>query len=80
VGPEAVGPETPPDSPLTLDDVMSSPAYRRLMTPTLAPGAPAFPFDLPLLDPETHRPSGERVRLADFTGNRPVALVFGSYT
>jgi hypothetical protein len=75
-----VGPETPPDSPLTLDDVMSSPAYRRLMTPTLAPGDPAFPFGLRLLDPDTHRASGERVRLADFAGVRPVALVFGSYT
>jgi hypothetical protein len=70
------GPETPPDSPLTLVDVMSSPAYRRLMTSQLAPGDPAFPFDLPLLDAS----GGERVRLADFAGERPVALVFGSYT
>jgi hypothetical protein len=69
-----MGPETPADSPLTLEDVMSSPAYRRLMTPELAPGDPAFPFDLPLLDREG------RVRLADFTGERPVALIFGSYT
>jgi hypothetical protein len=74
------GPETPPDSPLTLEDVMSSPSYRRLMTPTLAPGAAAFALDLPRLDGETHRPSAERVRLADFTGVQPVALVFGSYT
>ena len=68
------GPETPADSPLTLEDVMSSPAYRTLMTPELALGDPAFPFDLPLLD------AGGRVRLADFSGDRPVALVFGSYT
>jgi hypothetical protein len=75
-----VGPRTPPDSPLTLDEVMSSPFYGNLMAPELAPGEPAFPFDLPLLDPETHAPSGERVRLAEFAGERPVALVFGSYT
>ena len=50
------------------------------MTPTLTVGDPCFAFDLPLLDAETHRPSGERVRLADFAGLRPVALVFGSYT
>ena len=75
-----MGPETPLDSPLTLDDVMSSAVYRRLMTPTLAPGDASFPFDLPLLDAETYRPSGQRVRLADFAGVRPVALVFGSYT
>ena len=75
-----MGPRTPPDSPLTLDEVMSSPFYGNLMAPELAPGEPAFPFDLPLLDPETHAPSGERVRLAEFAGERPVALVFGSYT
>ncbi len=59
---------------------MASPLYRRLMAPELEPGDPAFPFDLPLLDGDTHRLSGERVRLADFAGERPVALVFGSYT
>lgn len=74
------GPETPPDSPLTLEYVMSSPAHRKLMTPQLAPSHRAFPFDLPLLDQESHRPSGERVRLAEHAGERPVALVFGSYT
>jgi hypothetical protein len=67
-------PETPADSPLTLGDVMSSRFYGSLMTPELAPGDPAFPFDLPLLD------GGGRIRLADFTGERPVALIFGSYT
>ena len=67
-------PETPADSPLTLGDVMSSSFYGNLMTPKLAPGDPAFPFDLPLLG------GGGRVRLADFAGERPVALVFGSYT
>jgi hypothetical protein len=67
-------PETPADSPLTLGDVMSSPFYGNLMTPELAPGDPAFPFDLPLLD------GGGRGRLAAFTGERPIALVFGSYT
>ena len=67
-------PPTPADSPLRLGDVLSSPFYRGLMTPRLAPGDPAFPFDLPLLD------GGGRVRLADFAGERPVALVFGSYT
>ena len=67
-------PPTPADSPLRLGDVMSSPFYRGLMTPTLAPGDPAFDFDLPLLD------GSGGVRLGDFAGERPVALVFGSYT
>ena len=73
-------PETPPDSPLTLETAMASPLYRTLMAPELRPGDPAADFDLPLLDPETHAPSGERVSLSSFAGERPVALVFGSYT
>jgi hypothetical protein len=73
-------PPTPADSPLRLHDVMTSQSYLRLMTPELEVGDPAFPFDLPLLDPESHEPGGERVRLAAIAGERPVALVFGSYT
>ena len=38
------------------------------MTPELAPGDQAFPFELPLLD------GGRRVRLADFEGDRPVPV------
>ena len=66
-------PETPADSPLTMQDIMASPAYRDLMTPKLAPGDPAYPFELP-------RDTGELVRLSDYAGRIPVALVFGSYT
>jgi hypothetical protein len=65
---------TPADSPLTLEQVMSSPFYGALMAPELAPGDPAFDFDLPRLD------GSGRVHLSDFAGERPVALVFGSYT
>ena len=67
-------PETPADSPLTLEQAMALPLYRRLMAPDLRPGEAAFPFELPLLD------GTGRVRLADFAGERPVALIFGSYT
>jgi peroxiredoxin len=56
-----------------MQDVMASPVYRDLMTPKLAPGDPAYPFELP-------RDTGELVRLADYGGRMPVALVFGSYT
>jgi hypothetical protein len=66
-------PETPADSPLTLEDVLASAVYRDLMTPKVAPGEPAFLFEL-------RRDTGEVVRLADFAGRLPVALVFGSYT
>ena len=67
-------PRTPADSPLTLEEAMASPVYRNLMAPALAVGDPAFPFELPRLD------CSGTVRLADFAGERPVALVFGSYT
>ena len=59
---------------MRLGDVMSSPFYGNLMAPEVEPGRPAHRFDLPLLD------GSGRVRLADFAGERPVALVFGSYT
>jgi len=67
------GPPTPADSPLTMAAVLSSPFHRELMTAQLAPGEPAFLFELPT-------PDGEIVSISDFTGVRPVALVFGSYT
>ena len=67
------GPPTPADSPLTMEDVLSSPFHRDLMTAKLAPGEPAFLFELA-------GPEGDRVDIADFAGVQPVALVFGSYT
>jgi hypothetical protein len=73
-------PETPADSPLTLADAMASPVYLALRTPDLAVGDPAFDFELPLLDRETHRRTGETFRLSSHAGERPVALIFGSYT
>lgn len=68
------GEGTPHDSPLTLQDVMSSADYRDLMTAKIAEGELAPDFELPALD------GGGSVRLADLHAERPVALVFGSYT
>ena len=53
---------------------MSSRFYRDLTTAKLAPGDPAFDFELPLLE------GGGTVTLSSFAGRQPVALVFGSYT
>jgi hypothetical protein len=65
---------TPEDSPLTLKDVMARADYRDLMTTKAAEGERAPDFELPSLD-------GDRtIRLADLLAERPVALVFGSYT
>ncbi len=73
---------TPDDSPLTIEDVRRSPVYRAVATPQLAVGDPAFDFELPLLDASdgVPRETGGTVRLSSFAGERPVALVFGSYT
>jgi hypothetical protein len=64
----------PEGSPLTLTDVMASPEYRNLMTAKVAVGDVAPDFELPLLDGEG------TVSLASLRSERPVALVFGSYT
>jgi hypothetical protein len=64
---------TPEDSPLTLEALMQREDYRDLRTPKLRVGDPAFDFELP-------SPSGATVRLSDFRGVQPVALIFGSYT
>ena len=64
----------PPDSPLTLRDVMSRDDYRDLMTPKVAEGDLAPDFELPCLD------GSAAVGLSSLLAERPVALIFGSYT
>ena len=68
------GQGTPDDSPLTLQDVMASADYRDLMTAKVSEGELAPDFELPSRD------GGGAVRLDDLRAERPVALVFGSYT
>ncbi len=74
----AMAPDTPEDSPMTLQDVMASAQHRDLSTAKLTVGDPAFPFTLPVLGGAG--PIGEQVSLAELAGVRPVALIFGSYT
>ena len=66
--------QAPEDSPLTLQDVLSRADYRDLMNAKVAEGDVAPDFELPSLDGDG------TVRLADLLAERPVALVFGSYT
>jgi len=75
-------PATPADSPLTMQDVVTSPLYRDLTTAKLRVGDPAFPFTLPQLDLSTGVPraTGHSISLQSFQGKQPVALIFGSYT
>jgi hypothetical protein len=64
----------PKDSPLTVQDVMTREDYRDLMTPKVAEGDLAPDFELPRVD------SDGTIRLASLLAERPVALIFGSYT
>jgi hypothetical protein len=64
----------PRDSPLTLEDVMSSPDYRDLMTPAVDEGDLAPDFELPRVDGDG------TALLSELCAEKPVALVFGSYT
>lgn len=74
-------PETPTDSPLTMQDVLASEHYRDLTTAKVLVGDPAPDFALPEVDPAgAGRGASGLVRLSDFRGRVPVALVFGSYT
>jgi hypothetical protein len=64
----------PKDSPLTMQDVIASEEYRNLMTAKVSVGDPAPDFELARID----RPGA--VRLSSLVAERPVALIFGSYT
>ena len=61
-------------SPLTLQDVMARDDYRELMTAKVDVGDAAPDFALPRLD------NDGKLRLSSLLAERPVALVFGSYT
>ncbi len=71
---------TPDDSPKGLPDVMAEHAH--LMTPEVVPGDPAFDFELPVFDfsDGTERAPGRTFQLSAVSAERPVALIFGSYT
>lgn len=73
---------TPDDSPLTLPDVMADPQAQKLSVADVSSGGPAFDFDLPVFDfsDGTKKETGETFHLSQVAANRPVALIFGSYT
>ena len=73
---------TPDDSPMGLPEMMADPVTQDLSSAKLAPGDPAFDFDLPIYDFSngTRVETGRSFQLQSAAANRPVALVFGSYT
>ena len=73
---------TPEDSPKTPMDLARDPEMRDLATASLAEGDLAFDFELPVYDfsDGTERLTGETFSLLEVARDRPVALIFGSYT
>ncbi len=73
---------TPEDSPKTPLDTFKDPALRDLATPKLSVGDPAFDIELPVYDfsDGSERLTGETFHLSVVARDRPVALIFGSYT
>jgi len=73
---------TPEDSPKTPVDLANDPEMRDLSTPNLEEGGVAFDFELPVYDfsDGDERLTGETFNLSEVADDRPVALIFGSYT
>jgi hypothetical protein len=73
---------TPDDSPMGMPEIMADPVAQDLSAAKLAQGDPAFDFDLPVYDfsDGTRVETGRTFHLQSAAANRPVALVFGSYT
>lgn len=73
---------TPEDSPKTPVDLLRDPQARDLSTPKLSEGDEAFGFSLPVFDftDGVERATGESFDLPAIARERPVALIFGSYT
>jgi hypothetical protein len=71
---------TPEDSPKGLPDVVAEMAH--LSNADLETGDLAFDFELPVFDfsDGTRRASGATFKLSVASAERPVALIFGSYT
>ena len=73
---------TPEDSPKTPLELRADPEIQALSTPTVEPGGPAFDFSGPVYDfSDGHKIiTGRRFNLLEAAREKPVALVFGSYT
>ncbi len=73
---------TPEDSPMTPMDVFANPVHQDLSTAAVTEGEPAFFFKRPLFDFSngTKVETGIEFDLQQITAEKPVALIFGSYT
>ena len=73
---------TPEDSPMTPMDLHADPRHKALSTAEVHPGDPAHDFSGPIYDfSNGHRViTGRGFNLLEAAREKPVALIFGSYT
>ncbi|MFV2090312.1 MAG: hypothetical protein ACC642_06630 [Pseudomonadales bacterium] len=73
---------TPEDSPMTPMDVMADARHQSLATADVSQGGPAFDFSGPIYDFSNGRKviTGKSFDLLEAAREKPVALIFGSYT
>lgn len=73
---------TPEDSPKTPMDIMADPKAVDLRTASLAEGDDAYDFKSSIYDYSdgTEQSTGEVFHLSAAAREKPVALIFGSYT
>lgn len=73
---------TPEDSPKTPLDLFSDPRHQDLATANLSTGDPLYDFESNIYDYSdgTEKQTGRLFHLAEACQEKPVALIFGSYT
>ena len=73
---------TPDDSPKTPLDVMADPQRQALAAADVVQGGPAHDFSSPVFDFSNGQKviTGRHFNLLDAAREKPVALIFGSYT
>ena len=73
---------TPADSPKTPMDVMADPQHQALATADVVQGGPAYDFSAPVFDFSSGQKvaTGRYFNLLPTAREKPVALIFGSYT
>jgi hypothetical protein len=73
---------TPEDSPKTPMDVFADPRHQALVTASVTQGGPAHDFSSPIYDfsDGSKSATGRMFNLLEAAREKPVALIFGSYT
>lgn len=73
---------TPDDSPLTPLEVLADEQHQNLATASVAEGEVAYNFRSPVYDYSTgaEKSTGIEFDLLEAAKEKPVALIFGSYT